>query len=567
MINSCPDQPYLSTVVTARNDNHGGDMVSRIQAFVSSLSLQCRTFNLDAELIIVEWNPPKDKKRIYEEILWPHSLEPLSVRFIEVPSEIHHSLDNSDKFPLFQMIAKNVGIRRAKGKYILATNIDIIFSDELIYFLSQKLLNENSFYRLDRYDVTKKVFTESVQHDELHDYCKKNVFRIHLKDGTKHVGTPYVIKVDNSFMKFKRHEFEPYVTQDQTKLHTNACGDFTLMSAHNWHRLQAYPEIQKWSIYIDGLAVHMATAVGLKQVILQDPMRIYHIEHELGWAVIQNTIESRPSLDYEKEYLPWCKAMLEQGKPININNHNWGFADADFIETIINSKDNSGIYNSWINIIAGRDNRLYYRDQSPEALSYLDNLVKKYKPTRVIELGTLSGLSLRTWLAADPNLQVTAIDLSFEHLKKSAQLIPLDLSRVTMLEQDILTVNFPALWGDNDRIILFIDAHDLTNVPIMKHVLETAVPFLPAGSVVIVDDLWYSSEELNQANINNYFDNVILNEIDRLQCFEGYYAPYWEGGSFFGFMEVVPLMEWVNERKIKLNFTPGVKSASFVWGV
>ena len=33
------------------------------------------------------------------------------------------------------MIAKNAGIRRARGQFVLATNIDIIFSNELVGFL------------------------------------------------------------------------------------------------------------------------------------------------------------------------------------------------------------------------------------------------------------------------------------------------------------------------------------------------------------------------------------------------------------------------------------------------
>ena len=34
------------------------------------------------------------------------------------------------------MIAKNVGIRRARGRFMLATNIDIIFSNELVDWLA-----------------------------------------------------------------------------------------------------------------------------------------------------------------------------------------------------------------------------------------------------------------------------------------------------------------------------------------------------------------------------------------------------------------------------------------------
>ena len=34
-------QPYLSVVATARNDNHGGDLLYRIRVFVNGLVAQC----------------------------------------------------------------------------------------------------------------------------------------------------------------------------------------------------------------------------------------------------------------------------------------------------------------------------------------------------------------------------------------------------------------------------------------------------------------------------------------------------------------------------------------------
>jgi len=41
---------------------------------------------------------------------------------------------------LYQMIAKNAGIRRARGEYVLATNIDILFSSELACFFAARRL-------------------------------------------------------------------------------------------------------------------------------------------------------------------------------------------------------------------------------------------------------------------------------------------------------------------------------------------------------------------------------------------------------------------------------------------
>ncbi len=51
------NNPYLSVVATARNDNHGGNMLRRMQIFVNGFLEQCRRHQLDAELILVEWNP------------------------------------------------------------------------------------------------------------------------------------------------------------------------------------------------------------------------------------------------------------------------------------------------------------------------------------------------------------------------------------------------------------------------------------------------------------------------------------------------------------------------------
>lgn len=223
------------------------------------------------------------------------------------------------------------------------------------------------------------------------------------------------------------------------------------------------------------------------------------------------------------------------------------------------------VFSEWIAKLATTQNRLYYRDQTPESLEYLVQLVDRNKPTKIVELGTLSGLSLRTWLSVNSDVEIFAIDLSFASLRSSLEIIPMDFSRVKFIEQDILQVDFSKIWGAEDKVLLYIDAHDQPNVPIMEHMLKNAVPTLPSGCVVVVDDLWYSDELLDNESSQNFFQKVVINEIDSLQCFEGYYAPYWKGGSFFGFLEVVPLMKWVNENQIELIFKPGIKSVVFEW--
>lgn len=226
----------------------------------------------------------------------------------------------------------------------------------------------------------------------------------------------------------------------------------------------------------------------------------------------------------------------------------------------------SKIFVTWLSCVAATENRLYYRDQTVDSLMYLVDMVHTIKPDRIVELGTLSGLSLRTWQAAAPDTPITAIDLSFQPLLRSRQVLPLDLTHATLLEQDILTIDFASLWKPDERIILYIDAHDDSGVPIMEHLLTSALPALPAGSMVIVDDIWYSPEMLDRRSAEQFFKEVVINEIDPLQCFDGYYASYWKRGSFFGFMEVIPLLEWVNSNNIELDFRSGVKSVGFLTG-
>src|SRR5438093_4441457 len=127
--------PYLSVVVTTRNDDHGGDPLKRLQAFVNTFAAQCRRSKLDVEIIVVEWNPPTDRPRVRELLRMP-SDAPFVVHFVEVPADIHRTLRYGAALPMFQMIAKNVGIRRARGRFVLCTNIDIVFSSELVEYLA-----------------------------------------------------------------------------------------------------------------------------------------------------------------------------------------------------------------------------------------------------------------------------------------------------------------------------------------------------------------------------------------------------------------------------------------------
>jgi hypothetical protein len=178
--------PYISLVVTARNDDHGGNLLGRMQAFVNSWIGQALRHNIPSEMIVVEWNPPQDRPRLSEALHWPDDLGPCRVRFIEVPNEVHRRFAHAEALPLYQMIAKNVGIRRARAPFVLVTNIDILFSSELARFLGQRRLQPGRMYRMDRHDVMSQVPVNAPVEEQI-DYCRTHLIRVNVREGTYNV--------------------------------------------------------------------------------------------------------------------------------------------------------------------------------------------------------------------------------------------------------------------------------------------------------------------------------------------------------------------------------------------
>jgi len=179
-------EPYLSLVVTARNDDHGGNLIGRMQAFVGGWIEQARIHGIDSELIVVEWNPPPDRPPLAEALRWPRDFGPCRVRIIEVPAEVHRRYGHAEALPLYQMIAKNAGIRRARGRFVLATNIDILFSSELAACFARRQLAPGRMYRIDRHDAMSGVPAGAPVAEQL-EYCRTHLIRINTREGTFNV--------------------------------------------------------------------------------------------------------------------------------------------------------------------------------------------------------------------------------------------------------------------------------------------------------------------------------------------------------------------------------------------
>ncbi len=416
--------PYLSVVATARNDNHGGNMLRRMQIFINGLIEQSRRHQVPTELILVEWNPPGDRPSLAEALSWQVEDELCTVRIVQVPPDVHNQLRYASSLPLFQMIAKNVGIRRATGEFVLATNIDLLFSDALFQFLASGTMQSGKSYRIDRYDVRANVPLESSLEEQL-TFCDRNLLRINRKSGIEELEvakpepvilstaidepeiispspespkwyqrvpdsmlptlatlrklyksllpTPVRDAILKSIPKDATHwliqkglltaqpipvspaedaiaaeEVEaPLLPQWQYPiLHTNACGDFTLMSRQDWFAIRGYPEWEIFSFHLDSVLLYVAHYAGIEETILEDPIRVYHVEHASGWTPQterDQTLNRRlatlgiPQLTME-QFDAIARLMEQTGQPLIVNHDTWGMADNPLPEIHVTRK-------------------------------------------------------------------------------------------------------------------------------------------------------------------------------------------------------------------------------------
>jgi hypothetical protein len=422
--------PYLSVVATARNDDHGGNPLYRTQLFVNGLIAQCDRYEVPAELVLVEWNPPADRPRLAEVLNWPAS-EWCDVRIVEVPHDLHSTLEHSDRLPLFQMIGKNVGIRRARGEYVLATNIDIHFSNELMELVASRTLDPSRVYRVDRVDVPAEIDPDWSMEEQL-EFCRRRAIRVNKYDMTVDLltGRKYRIYKDVPFilralpqsliarthlaryLLWRVYAFvywivaglnDPKQVPDRVKrrlrrlavlvagdadvasgtvaaatarhtlwrlpwlavqigrvavhdirrrsrdflaaveweksrlrLHTNASGDFTMMSKDAWMRTGGYAEFEMYSMHIDGLALYQARYAGILEHRL--PHAVYHIEHGGGFKPESRDLTERleqaaiPQISND-QLMTWIYEMYKTNRPIPFNDDDWGFAGETLPET------------------------------------------------------------------------------------------------------------------------------------------------------------------------------------------------------------------------------------------
>jgi hypothetical protein len=141
------------------------------------------------------------------------------------------------------------------------------------------------------------------------------------------------------------------------RLHTNACGDFTLLARDDWFRLRGYPEWPIFSWHIDSVFMFAADANDIKHVVLGRKFPIFHIDHSVGsgWSPDGATLLfarlNRQGIPYlsDDDVLRIRKNFAEDPSAAIINDANWGLVDVTlpergvFARNALGSKPEGGL--------------------------------------------------------------------------------------------------------------------------------------------------------------------------------------------------------------------------------
>jgi hypothetical protein len=248
------DRPYLSIVIASRNDGYANGMLHRIQVCVDSFIEQLEKLEHPSELILVDWNPPAGRG-LWDALRRPKFVRRCTFRLITVPPKLHATLPFADRLPILIHRARNVGIRRARGEFILPTSPDILLSDELAAWFGERQMDSGHMYRLARYDVPVKALEYDSRERRL-IYCREHVYHVNDRESSYRC------------------------SKGLPDLFTNAAGDFTVLSRDMYFRLRGIPEEREFhSMHFDSVFCFMAHAAGATEVELTDPLRIYHVDH------------------------------------------------------------------------------------------------------------------------------------------------------------------------------------------------------------------------------------------------------------------------------------------------
>ena len=320
-------QSSLLLSVVAVTSNTDESQVGRLQVSLNTIDEFSSAHGLSSkiEVILVEYNYDPSRPDLAS-MLHLRDAMPL-VRILRVTPEQHKYLVAKTgvtfRVSYLEYIAKNIGIRRACGEFVLVTNPDIVLAESFFTYLSNFGLRNDSYYRVPR--------------------CNSNVDTSALKQ----MPAPAVMRtlqdaMNDCWWSLPQHEpWKQYVQSvfdgkappagEPWKECIFAPGDFTLLSRKAFHNYRGYPEVALPTM-LDDVIVWQAVADGLKLVVMSKPTVTWHINHDKGYNSVDDRWAKSEVMKHAFRLDEAGKRMMQNRRLELFNDHSWGLAHVPVLE-------------------------------------------------------------------------------------------------------------------------------------------------------------------------------------------------------------------------------------------
>ena len=322
---SCAKNPEtklaVSFVVTTTN-TAPMDQIERMKIQLNNIQHFSLKYNLieAIEIVIVEYTFDAAQTSLIDMVrpAMNASMMPL-VRVVRVPTRMHETLVSrigvSFKVNFLEYAAKNVGIRRSCGAFILCTNPDIIFHESFFSFLSSNRLNSSYYYRMPRCNC-------QINQAELHNLSSEDVLS-RLKDSVQNCW--WCMPPPEAWKTYASSNWSRSAKADvlSSKECIMAPGDFTMLSKDDYLRYKGYPELAIASV-LDDVPIWQAVADGKLLAVVPKPSMTFHINHQKPYAQSDGRSQNYDAMSKTYKLQEIGRKMMQDKRLVTFNDDKWG---------------------------------------------------------------------------------------------------------------------------------------------------------------------------------------------------------------------------------------------------
>jgi hypothetical protein len=197
------------------------------------------------------------------------------------------ALSLNPRVEYLEFLAKNVGVRRALGRFVLTSNCDVYLGRRVLEALERRALEPRVLYRAPRHDLNLPENLDAIDWGV-------------LEDPANLAGPAHSLK-------------PPYMG--------SATGDFVLLDRESFHEIRGFNEVYRVArIGIDRNVIVKALASGLEIRDVGGP--VYHQNHQGSYRLNPKAYEGR-----EAE-APWGDRRWHASGVSYLNPPTWGLAAA-----------------------------------------------------------------------------------------------------------------------------------------------------------------------------------------------------------------------------------------------